>query len=105
MSPQPLSRVHPKAGIAIGNAVVVSGIVEEFRPASDPAVPPRTQLINAVVRPVAIGQPLPVPLPLTATDIKPGGALDQLERFEAMRVRVDSYTNTSPCDFPRARSR
>ena len=80
------------AGVAISNAVVVVGIVNEFMPASDPAVPPRTQLINATVTLVESGQPLPAPLPLSAADLRPDGALDQLERFEAMRVRVDSLT-------------
>ena len=80
------------AEVAIGNAVVVAGIVDEFRPAGDPAVPPRTQLIHVVVALVAIGLPLPAPLPLSAADLGPDGALDQLEQFEAMRVRVDSLT-------------
>lgn len=80
------------AEVAISNAVVVSGIVEEFKPASDPVVPPRTQLINAVVTLVAVGQPLPAPLPLSAADLRPDGALEQLERFESMRVRIGSLT-------------
>jgi hypothetical protein len=78
--------------VVIGNAVVVTGIVEEFNPASDPATAPRTQLINASVTLVATGQPLPVPLPLSAADLRPDGPLDQLERFESMRVLVHSLT-------------
>lgn len=77
---------------AIGNAVKVSGIVAEFRPASDPAVPPRTQIINAVVTFVDSSQPLPAAVALAPDDLRPDGAIDQLERFEAMRVRVDSLT-------------
>ena len=81
--------------VAIGNAVVVAGIVSEFKPASDPALPPRTQIINAIVTLVDVGQPLPAPTALSVADLKPGGAIDQLERFEAMRVRVDALTVVS----------
>jgi hypothetical protein len=80
------------ADAAIGNSVVVTGIVEEFKPASDPAVPPRTQIINAVVTLVDAGQLLPATVPLSPDDLRPNGAIDQLERFEAMRVRVDALT-------------
>jgi predicted extracellular nuclease len=80
------------ADAAVGNSVVVVGIVEEFRPASDPAAPPRTQIINAVVTLVDVGQPLPSPALMSPDDLRPNGAIDQLERFEAMRVRVDSLT-------------
>jgi len=80
------------ADAVIGNAVVVSGIVEEFKPASDPATAPRTQIINAVITLVDAGQPLPAPSELASDDLNPGGTLDQLERFEAMRVRVDALT-------------
>jgi predicted extracellular nuclease len=76
----------------VGNAVVVSGIVEEFKPPSDPATAPRTQIINAVITLVNAGRPLPMPSRLAPDDLKPGGTLDQLERFEAMRVRVDALT-------------
>jgi uncharacterized protein len=80
------------ADAAIGNSVVVSGIVEEFKPASDPAVPPRTQIINAVVTLVDTGQPLPMPVLMPPGALSPSGPIDQLERFEAMRVRVNSLT-------------
>jgi predicted extracellular nuclease len=80
------------ADAAVSNSVVVSGIVEEFKPASDPASPPRTQIINALVTLVDIGQPLPAFVLMLPDDLDPGGPIDQLERFEAMRVRVESLT-------------
>jgi hypothetical protein len=83
---------------AIGNAVVVAGIVEEFRPASDPAAPARTQLINGTVTLVATGQPLPAPTSLPAAALRPDGALDQLERFEGMRLLVNSLTVVGPTE-------
>jgi predicted extracellular nuclease len=86
------------AAVAIGNAVVVAGIVDEFKPASDPAVPPRTQIINAVVTLVDTAQPLPLPIILSDTNLSPDGAVDQLERFEGMRVRVDTFRVVGPTE-------
>jgi hypothetical protein len=86
------------ADAAIGNAVVVAGIVEEFRPASDPSAPARTQLINGAVTLVATGQPLPAPTLLPTAALRPAGALDQLERFEGMRLLVHSLTVVGPTE-------
>lgn len=86
------------AVVAIGNAVVVAGIVDEFKPASDPAVPPRTQIINPIVTLVDTAQPLPAPLILSEADLRPDGPVDQLERFEAMRVRVDAFRVVGPTE-------
>ena len=80
------------ASVAVGDAVVVTGFVEEFAPASDPAVPSRTQLINVSLARIAAAQPLPQAILLASSDLQPGGGLEQLERFEAMRLRVASLT-------------
>ncbi len=84
--------------VAIGHAVVVTGIVGEFRPANDASRPPRTQLMNATVTLMASNQPLPTPVALTPADLSPAGAIEQLERFEAMRVRVDSLRVVGPTE-------
>ncbi len=83
------------AAVAIGNAVVVEGIVAEFRPRSDLLVPPRTQLINATVSLIAVGQSLPAPITLTSAMINFSGGLEQLERFESMRVRINTMIVSS----------
>jgi len=82
------------AEAAIGNAVVVAGIIDEFKPAGDPATAPRTQIINAKVTLVETAQPLPSPALISPDDLRPDGPIDQLERFESMRVRVDSMKIT-----------
>jgi predicted extracellular nuclease len=84
--------------VAVGNAVVIAGIVGEFRPASDPAAPPRTQIINPLVTLVDTGQPLPAAIVLSSADLRPDGPVDQLERFEAMRVRVDEFKVVGPTE-------
>ena len=79
-----MSGVRP----AIGDSVHVSGVVSEFAPA--PPAPPVTELgggpLYAVIAP---GQPLPVPVQLQATDTSPSGGVEQLERYEGMRVKAD----------------
>ena len=79
---------------AVGNLVDVVGTVAEFVPTSDPASLPQTELINVTVTSLETGQPLPVPVLLTAAHTQPNGGLDQLERFEGMRVRAASLTVT-----------
>lgn len=82
----------------IGDAVVVTAFVEEYRPASDPASPTRTQLINPVLTLVGTGQPLPSAARLTKGDWGEVPSLDGLERWEGMRVNVEFLTVVSPTE-------
>ena len=82
----------PPSNVAVGNAIVVSGFVEESTPSSDPTAPPRTQIINPTITVLATGAPLPAAVTLAPTDLPPTGNGSSLEKFEAMRVRVDSLT-------------
>jgi uncharacterized protein len=86
----------PPAAAASGNEVRVSGVVAEFRPPSDPASPPLTELTSPVVTLLRPGQPLPAAVALTAADTSPGGSIEQLERLEGMRVSVASLSVVAP---------
>jgi hypothetical protein len=89
----------PPAAAAIGNSVAVTGTVVEFIPASEPNDPriSLTELSNTpTVNLLSTGNPLPSATTLTANDTAPGGALDQLEKYEGMRVRVSSLTVIAP---------
>jgi predicted extracellular nuclease len=88
----------PPPGVAVGDAVVVTGIVGEFRPASDPAAPPRTQIINPLVTVMDTGRPLPAATVLSGADLRPDGPVEQLERLEAMRVRLDDFKVVGPTE-------
>ncbi len=79
-----------------GDYAVVSGLVQEFVPAADPESPPVTEVLPSSVTRVSPGNPLPSPFLITAADTSPAGALDQLERFEGMRVAVPSLTVVGP---------
>lgn len=83
--------------VAVGNSVAVTGTVVEFKPTSDPLSLPLTEISNSpAVILLTTGNELPEPLTITADDASPHGSLDQLERFEAMRVRVSSFRVVAP---------
>lgn len=73
----------------VGHAVVVTAFVEEFRPASDPASPTRTQLIHPRLELIATGRALPAVAVVTADDLSGEVSLERLERFEGMRFTVE----------------
>lgn len=82
----------PPAGAAVGNLVKVTGTVQEFIPSADPNSPPATEIISPSVSVLSTGNPLPPPVILTAADTDPAGPIDQLEKYEGMRVQVNSLT-------------
>jgi uncharacterized protein len=88
----------PPAAAVVGNRVQVSASVLEFAPvAQDPLSPPLTELfLPTSVVVLTTGNPLPPPIVITAALNPPTGPIDQLERFEGMRVRVPSLTVVAP---------
>lgn len=84
------------AAAVVGNLVCVAGRVTEFVPAADPFSPPVTELTSPSVTVLSAGNPLPAPVTLSSSVLTPGGGLEQLEKFEGMRVRVDSLTVVGP---------
>lgn len=90
---------RPTATAAVGNLVQVTGTVAEFIPSSDPNSPPSTEISGSpVVSLISIGNPLPTPVTLTTADTNPAGPIDQLEKYEGMRVHVDVLNVTGPTD-------
>ncbi|MBI4893321.1 MAG: hypothetical protein HY821_22055 [Acidobacteria bacterium] len=86
----------PPALAAVGNVVQVTGLVSEFRRSSAANRPSVTELTQPSVTMLSSASPLPAPRLITAEDLKPGGGIAQLERFEGMRVQFESITATSP---------
>ena len=88
----------PPAAAVVGNRVQVSATVFEFAPlAQDPFSPPLTRLASPTsVTVLTTGNPLPAPIVVTAATNPPTGPIDQLERFEGMRVSVPSLTVVAP---------
>ncbi len=81
--------------IAVGNLVRVTGTVTEFRSRTARFTLPATQITRPRVETISKGNPLPSPALLTAAEIDAKGRIDQMERYEGMRVKVDSLTVTA----------
>jgi predicted extracellular nuclease len=84
--------------VALADGVKVTGTVAEYVPGSDPYSPPMTEIDGPTVTVTSTGNPLPAPVTITSADTSPSGGLDQLERYEGMRVHVDSLTVVGPTD-------
>lgn len=90
----------PPAAAAIGNAVNVTGTIQEFIPSADPNSPPLTELISPSVVLLSTGNGLPAAITITASETtqasETSNPLDSLEEYEGMRVTVPSLTVTGP---------
>lgn len=86
----------PPAAAAVGNLVLVQGLVTEYVPAADPYQLPLTEIVNATVTQLSTGHPLPAPVALTVDLPNADGGLDQLEHLEGMRVTIPHATVVAP---------
>jgi predicted extracellular nuclease len=86
----------PPSAAAAGNSVCVTGTVAEFAPASDPASPTNTEIDPTSVTLLAQNQALPAPVVLTTSNTKPDGGINQLEKYEGMRVQVSTLNVVAP---------
>jgi hypothetical protein len=87
----------PSALAQVGNEISLIAKVQEFIPAADLNSPPVTELISpSAITVISTGNTLPAAITLTAADTSSTGSVEQLERFEGMRVHVDSLTVSGP---------
>lgn len=86
----------PPPTVAVGNALQVTGTVAEFVPASDVNSPSQTEIDSPSITLISTGNPLPAAVNLTTADTDPNGPIDQLEKYESMRVHVDVLNATGP---------
>ncbi|HKV37187.1 MAG TPA: Ig-like domain-containing protein [Pyrinomonadaceae bacterium] len=75
---------------AVGDAVTVTGTATEFFNLTQIS----SSNSNVVIH--SSGNPLPAPIVLTTTILNPAGPIDQLERFEGMRVHADTLVSVAP---------
>ena len=84
-------------GISKGDLVNVTGSVAEFATSGDPSAAPMTELTGRPTASViSSGNPIPEPVNIAAGMIDPNGGIDQLERFEGMRVHIDRLNVVAP---------
>ena len=92
---------EPAGEATIGNLVTVTGTVTEFRPKADLQSLPVTELSmkrgSDIISVESKGNPLPKPVVLSAADFTPN-TIDQLEKYEGMRVTVAEMTVVAPTD-------
>ena len=90
---------EPAGEAALGNLVSVTGTVDEYRPRADLQSLPVTQLRmkkgTDLIAVESKGNQLPKPIVLTLDDFKPN-TIDQLEKYEGMRVTVAEMTVVAP---------
>jgi predicted extracellular nuclease len=93
------TKEDPPADAAIGNEISVSGKVEEFRHRNENYGLTITEVNHFIgrdtIRVVSSNNPLPKPITLTLLDFK-SNAVDQLEKYEGMRVTVPEMTSVAP---------
>lgn len=85
-----------KADVALGDLVEVGGTISEFQPRQEKYALKLTEITRPTVKVVSKNNPLPKPFELTAAALDPKGKVDQLERFEGMRVSVKEMTVVAP---------
>ena len=84
------------SGIAPGDAVRIEATVSEYRPRAERVTLPLTELTQPVIKNISKNNPLPAPITLTAADLNPQGTIDELEKYEGMRVKVDILNVVAP---------
>jgi hypothetical protein len=93
------TRTEPGGEATVGNFVSITGRIDEWAPSSDQNSLRITQIAMDRTRDfVAVeskGNALPKPILLTVEDFKPG-SIDQLEKYEAMRVTVGELSVVAP---------
>jgi uncharacterized protein len=87
----------PPAAAVVGNLVSVVGTVQEFIPSSDTFSPATTEISGSPVTSlISSGNPLPTAITLTTADTNPAGTLTQMEKYEGMRVHVNTLNVVGP---------
>lgn len=93
------TRTPPVADAAVGNLVSVTGKVDEFKREADVLSLTITEIAmrKDEIRVISKNNPLPKPVRLVLNDFITN-TVDELERFEGMRVQVDEMTVVGPTD-------
>lgn len=80
--------------VDVGDAVEVTGTVDEFMPSSNPM--PTTELLPSNILVTGTGNALPTPIALTPEMLGPDSLPDVLEHLEGMRVSVAAGKIVAP---------
>jgi predicted extracellular nuclease len=93
------TKSEPPVEATIGNAVTITGLVKEFALGTDPQSLKTTEISfykdKDTITVDSKGNALPKPIVLTVDDFK-SNTIDQLEKYEGMRVTVAEMTVVAP---------
>ncbi len=93
------TKSEPSGEATVGNLIVVTGTVEEFRPKQGPMSLPITEISSFkdrdTIKVVSQNNALPKPSVLTAADFSKN-SIDALEKYEGMRVSAEELTVVAP---------
>jgi hypothetical protein len=81
--------------VHVGDIVTVTGKAQLF---PTPSVTPALEIASPAVTVNSSGNALPAPIALTAANLTPNGGLQQLTKYEGMRVSFASLTSISGTD-------
>ena len=89
----------PAAAAVVGNYVQVSGTVSEFKSTStDPDGLSMTELTGPTTTLLSTGSTMPDAVSLTTSDLTAAASIFALEKYEGMRVHIDTVVSTSGTD-------
>ena len=77
--------------VALRDLVSVEGTVIEFRPPRERIFLSITEITRPTVKVISKDSVMPAAIALTSAELDPKGRIDQVERFEGMRVKGDFY--------------
>ncbi len=93
------TKSEPAVEATIGNLVSVTGFIDEFKPKSEPLSLSVTELSmkkgTDTIQVVSKNNLLPKPVILASTDFS-SRTIDELEKYEGMRVQVETMTVVAP---------
>jgi predicted extracellular nuclease len=82
--------------VSLGDSVEVSGNVSEYTPRAERITLPLTEIVRPTTKTISKNNSLPKPIILTTAELNPQSKIDQMERFEGMRVQIDTLNVVAP---------
>jgi len=87
-----------KPTVAAGDSINVTGTIAEYPAPVNPGDPSATEIDHPAITKLSSGNALPSAVTIAAGALDPNGGFNQLERYEGMRVHIDTLNVVGPTD-------
>jgi hypothetical protein len=87
-----------KPTLAAGDSVNVTGVIAEYPAPVNPGDPSATEIDHPSITTNSSGNAIPAAVTLAPGALDPNGGFNQLERYEGMRVHIDTLNVVGPTD-------